>query len=161
MQISSIAFQCQSARWWQRLALITLAILVFTVFSAARLSPASSAHGGGSVSQPAGLIFIVNTTADGNDVAPGDGQCDSNISLPGEQCTLRAAIMEANAHPGDDAIRFEIPASDAGCSGGQCRIRYSTVLPDISTNIEFDGPGAKQLLIGPNGGIHSFLVISG
>src|SRR5215813_220805 len=161
MQILSAASQHRGVSLWPRLALMACTVLLFTFLTASRLSSSSSAHGGRPVPLPAGLIFVVNTTADGSDVAPGDGQCDSNIGLPGEQCTLRAAIMEANAHAGDDAIHFEIPASDPGCSGGQCRIKYSTALPDISTNIEFDGPGAKRLLISPTGGVRSFLVISG
>src|SRR6476659_9272892 len=114
----------------------------------------TSAHENESVSPPqqvAGRIFIVNTTNDGVDVAPGDGLCDTDINTPGEQCSLRAAIIEANASPGDDAIRFELPPSDPGCHmiSNQCVIRFSNALPDISSNIEFDGPGAKLLQILP------------
>jgi uncharacterized repeat protein (TIGR01451 family)/CSLREA domain-containing protein len=44
--------------------------------------------------------FIVDSTADAIDVAPGDGVC-----LTGDgECTLRAAVMEANATPGADLI---------------------------------------------------------
>lgn len=42
--------------------------------------------------------------ADLVDVAPGDSACDASTK-PGIQCTLRAAIMEANALPGADEIR--------------------------------------------------------
>lgn len=41
--------------------------------------------------------FTVNTFSDGADVKPGDKHCDANASVAGDQCTLRAAIMEANA----------------------------------------------------------------
>ena len=45
-------------------------------------------------------VFVVNHTADVNDANPGDGLCsDSNGN-----CTLRAAISEANALPGADTI---------------------------------------------------------
>ena len=40
--------------------------------------------------------FIVNSTADAVDANPGDGACDDGAG----NCTLRAAIMEANAVPG-------------------------------------------------------------
>ena len=45
--------------------------------------------------------FTVNSTADGVDGEPGDGRCVT----PNERtCTLRAAIMEANALAGADSI---------------------------------------------------------
>src|SRR5215831_731832 len=152
--------QRRRLRLCRHLALLTFAPFAFTVLTATRLGPLSRALGTGRVPAPqqAGLIFVVNTTADAPDVAPGNGQCDSNASLPGEQCTLRAAIMEANAHSGDDAIRFEIPASDPGCFANNCRISFSTALPEITTNIEFDGPGAKRLVIAPTGGARAFLI---
>jgi CSLREA domain-containing protein len=47
--------------------------------------------------------LAVNSTADAADTLPGDGLCQT--ATPGE-CTLRAAISEANAHPGVDLIRL-------------------------------------------------------
>jgi CSLREA domain-containing protein len=45
------------------------------------------------------VIFTVNTTDDGVDISPGDGNC-STVALPALPiCTLRAAIMEANRAP--------------------------------------------------------------
>src|SRR5438552_18685246 len=44
--------------------------------------------------------FTVNSTIDAVDANPGDGICDDG----GGRCTLRAAIMEANALPGADTI---------------------------------------------------------
>src|SRR5688572_10642882 len=44
--------------------------------------------------------FTVNSTADQPDVSPGDGICRTASN----NCTLRAAIMEANASPGADTI---------------------------------------------------------
>jgi len=46
------------------------------------------------------LTFVVNSTADEADAAPGDAVCLSE----GGNCTLRAAIMEANEFPGADII---------------------------------------------------------
>lgn len=48
--------------------------------------------------------FVVNSTADALDAAPGDGFCATATAV----CTLRAAIMEANAASGPDVV--EIPA---------------------------------------------------
>ena len=47
-----------------------------------------------------GANFTVTTGSDAVDFNPGDGICSAG--LPG--CTLRAAIMEANARPGKDRI---------------------------------------------------------
>lgn len=51
--------------------------------------------------------YTVNAyDADLVDVNPGDNHCDSNAIVAGDQCTLRAAVMEANARPGPDRIEF-------------------------------------------------------
>jgi CSLREA domain-containing protein len=51
-----------------------------------------------------GAGIIVNTTADGADANPGDGVCDGDPVQGGNQCTLRAAIQQANALGGMDTI---------------------------------------------------------
>jgi CSLREA domain-containing protein len=48
--------------------------------------------------------LTVNSTADTTDVAPGDGVCADGLG----NCTLRAAIQEANALAGLDTIEFNI-----------------------------------------------------
>lgn len=51
------------------------------------------------------LSLTVDTTEDYIDTRPGDGRCrGEGVGLPG--CSLRAAIMEANASPGSDLIRL-------------------------------------------------------
>src|SRR6187455_2320270 len=57
----------------------------------ASLLPATTAGAAG---------FTVASGGDGVDVAPGNGACAD----AGGACTLRAAITEANALPGTDAI---------------------------------------------------------
>ncbi|MFT3706940.1 MAG: Calx-beta domain-containing protein [Archangium sp.] len=54
--------------------------------------------------------FTVNAVLDFNDLTPGDGVCDGSASA-GNQCSLRAAIQEANALAGADTIN--IPANYA------------------------------------------------
>ncbi len=49
----------------------------------------------------------VNTTGDASDNNPGDGTCDDGSG----DCSLRAAIEEANAGLGTDTINFAIPGS--------------------------------------------------
>jgi CSLREA domain-containing protein len=48
------------------------------------------------------VTFIVNSTADAVDANPGDGICATNVAA----CTLRAAIMEANALPSNDRVNL-------------------------------------------------------
>lgn len=51
--------------------------------------------------------YVVNTyDVDAVDLVPGNDICDSDPLTPGPQCTLRAAVMEANAKPGPDRIIF-------------------------------------------------------
>ena len=152
MQISCSFSQRNNLKLGCYLVFVMIAMSGFALLAAEEFEPKTSAHEKESAPAPqaTGHIFIVNTTNDAVDVAPGDGLCDTDINTPGEQCSLRAAIIEANALAGDDVIRFELPPSDPGCHfiTGECVIPFSTALPDISTNIEFDGPGAKvfQLL---------------
>ena len=50
-------------------------------------------------------IFTVNSRGSLPDIAPGDGVCETSMT----DCSLRAAIQEANASAGADEIRFNIP----------------------------------------------------
>ncbi|HMB91747.1 MAG TPA: FG-GAP-like repeat-containing protein, partial [Rhodothermales bacterium] len=95
-------------------------------------------------------LFTVNATDDEPDMTPGDGFCvTGQTNSAGEtECTLRAAIEEANAFAGADSIHFAIPASDLGCSGGTCVIQPTSALPDITSVILFDGstqPGSESV----------------
>ena len=73
--------------------------------------------GPGSSSARADATFTVNSTGDENDLDfPGgvfdgssDGKCDVSSGVAGDQCTLRAAIQEANLTVAPDTIRFGIP----------------------------------------------------
>ena len=49
-------------------------------------------------------VFLVDTTTDQVDASPGDGICLSSTG----NCSLRAAVMETNALPGEDVV--EVPA---------------------------------------------------
>jgi hypothetical protein len=47
---------------------------------------------------------------DAADTSTANPACDSDDTAPGDQCTLRAAIMQANVNPGTDTIAFAIGA---------------------------------------------------
>jgi len=76
-------------------------------------------------------ILVVDTTGDGVDIAPGDGVCRAGGPPP--RCTLRAAIMEANALAGFDTINFNIAPA------GAKTISPTSVLPNITTRVTIDG----------------------
>ncbi|HYC60844.1 MAG TPA: putative Ig domain-containing protein [Thermoanaerobaculia bacterium] len=71
--------------------------------------------------------FVVNSTADTSDASAGDGLCDAGAGV----CTLRAAIEEANAFAGADAIHFAI--------GSGAQTISFIVLPAISEAVTIDG----------------------
>lgn len=63
---------------------------------------------------PAGAgAYTVNTTADTPDLVPGDGLCAD----AGGSCSLRAAIVEANARPGDDEVSLPAGTFTIGLTG--------------------------------------------
>jgi len=86
--------------------------------------------------------FIVTSTLDETDTNPGDGVC---LSESGD-CTLRAAIQEANAFAGPDVIKLKadlymltIPDIwDDDCATGDLDIRDDLVI---------NGTGAKKTFI--------------
>jgi len=85
----------------RKMPLLVVAALV--VLSLAMLITPRPAH--------ASTTFTVNTPYDTKDADASDNLCDVATFLPGKQCTLRAAIEQANATAGADAIRFNIPDS--------------------------------------------------
>ena len=102
----------------------------------------------------AATTFTVNRTGDGNDLdfpsgtfdGSSDGKCDTS-SKSGIQCTLRAAIQEANETTEADTINFGIPGRrpkvktiNVGSSG-------LGALPIITDTVTIDGytqRGAKE-----------------
>src|SRR5215207_1111122 len=94
----------------------------------------------------AAATFTVNATGDRRDQTPGDGVCftgllllrDNARSLP--ECTLRAAIQEANATAAADLIRFRIPGP------GVQTIAPASALPFVTQSVTIDGytqPGSS------------------
>lgn len=86
------------------------------------------------------MTFMVTDTGDANDAAPGDGNCDTDSLTTGNQCTLRAAIREANALSTCDLITIDA----TGVSGS---IDLATALPSIGHKVNITGPGANLLTV--------------
>ncbi len=86
--------------------------------------------------------FIVSTTNDTADLIPGDGNCVDNTG----QCSLRAAISEANAFAGNDIITLPAgtytqtlaAANEDNNAGGDW---------DILTNITINGAGESTAIL--------------
>jgi len=75
--------------------------------------------------------FEVNSTGDAGDTDLGDGLCQTASG----ECTLRAAIEQANALPGLDTVNFEILA----CASAPCTITPALPLPPVTDPILMDG----------------------
>jgi trimeric autotransporter adhesin len=81
----------------------------------------------------AATTFTVNSTGDAADINITNGRCDSE-SANGDQCTLRAAIEEANDTNGADTIDFDI-----GGNGAVRTISPNSALPTITDSVTIDG----------------------
>jgi len=71
--------------------------------------------------------YLVNTGFDGSDNNPGDNKCEATLVNGLKACTLRAAIQEANAHPGLDVIEYN--------TEGYTTFTPETFLPDITETV--------------------------
>ena len=94
--------------------------------------------GGAPSSAAPNATFVVNRTSDEEDADINDGKCDINLATLESECTLRAAIEQANANPGKDVINFSIG------SGGAQTIKVGTHrlgidLPQIGDPVDIDG----------------------
>ena len=95
-------------------------------------------------------VFVVTTTADTADATPGDGDC---ADVNGE-CSLRAAISEANVLGDRDDINFAIPQTDAQFDPalGSFTIRPESELPRLIAPVRINGysqPESSQSSLQP------------
>ncbi|HEV7646304.1 MAG TPA: choice-of-anchor Q domain-containing protein [Pyrinomonadaceae bacterium] len=94
------------------------------------------------VSSASAATFVVNTTADTQDANPGDGSCAD----AGSNCSLRAAISEANALAGDDTVTLPagtytqslVAADEDNNAGGDW---------DLTSNIILNGAGQANTIM--------------
>lgn len=83
--------------------------VVWLVFGAAAVLFLTSCHGGSHE-------WTVNTTSDGSDATPGDGVCEMTAGTG--DCSLRAAIDEANATGGTEHMTITIPSGTYALAPG-------------------------------------------
>lgn len=102
----------------------------------------------------AAITFTVNDLGDGSDTNTANAACDADAGTGGNQCTLRAAIEQANATPDKDTIVFNI----AGVA--PFVFTPATPLPVITRSIIIDGTsqtgyaGAPLISIDATGLVH-------
>ncbi len=124
---------------------LALGSLVVALLAAWLLVAAEPAHS----RPPLGNSFTVNSIADLADANLEDSVCDVDLAQTGNQCTLRAAIQEANDTPNDtfngspvnDSIRFNIAGT------GVQTISPASELPPITEAVTIDGytqPGTSR-----------------
>ena len=82
--------------------------------------------------------FTVDTTGDGTDANPGDGTCATSAG----DCTLRAAVEEANALAGADLI--SVPESTVPYRLGLAGAASAAIR--ITDDLEIVGPGRQPVL---------------
>ncbi len=110
---------------WSRKTKALAAGLLVAAMMAASLMVASSAR--------AATTFTVNETGDAPDAFTSSNTCDTDVFTGGDQCTLRAAIQQANATSGADIINFNIPGT------GVQTISPGSQLPAITEQVTIDG----------------------
>jgi CSLREA domain-containing protein len=112
--------------WSKKTRALAAGLLVAGMMAAVSLMPAPPAD--------AATTFTVNLTADTPDANLSNAACDVNPTASGKQCTLRAAIEQANATAGADTIRFAIPGTT-----GVKTISPASALPGITEQVTIDG----------------------
>jgi len=103
---------------------------------------------------PPTASFLVNSTADSMDsmdVMPGDGICADSLN----RCTLRAAILEANALSG--ATTITVPAGTYVLSVGAIGIGTTGIPGSVTIN----GAGAASTIVDGANSDRVFMVTSG
>lgn len=119
-----------------RLLLTIILPLAFLVFLRAALTMQASPN----------ATFTVNSTVDAVDVNPGNGVCETAVA---GQCTLRAAVMEANALPGNDSIQLGNNIYILAVAGLDEEAAATGDL-DITSAIQITGNSSSQSIIDGN-----------
>jgi len=101
--------------------------------------------------------FGVNFTSDQHDANIADGFCDIFTGVAGAQCTLRAAVEQANALASNDRIFFLLPNNSTvtltTANGGEIQIEDNGTLQII-------GMGANNLTIDGGAGTNRIFYIN-
>ena len=100
-----------------------------------------------------GVTFRVTSFADEVDAAPGDGAC---VTLSGD-CSLRAAIQEANALPGPDDVTLPAGTYTLTLAGGAEDAAVTGDL-DITDSIAIAGAGPATTTVTGGAGFDDRIV---
>jgi len=97
--------------------------------------------------------LVVNSTGDAQDANPWDGVCNTGATIENgdPECTLRAALQEANADERSSTITFDIPVAGARGTNSAPAIMPHSALPDSTYPVIIDGrtqPGGAVILDG-------------
>ena len=99
----------------------------------------------------AAMTLTVNSLGDQADASVGNGSCDVDTGTSGDQCTLRAAMQEANAVFGADTIGFTVTGT----------INLTGTLPTLVSDMTITGPGSTLLTVRRDtGGIYRIFTIN-
>ena len=96
----------------------------------------------GNAALAANETFVVNSLDDRGDAVEGDSACDTGVDLAGgvAECTLRAAIEEANSSNDNNAIHFDFALADQGLiHAGVWTIAVDAELPRITEVLTIEG----------------------
>lgn len=85
--------------------------------------------------------FTVNVKADAKDANTADGVCDADATTAGQQCTLRAAVEQANNNNQADTVTFSVTNRITLPLGNL------SVAADNGNALTIDGPGAGNLTV--------------
>jgi CSLREA domain-containing protein len=128
-----------------------LGFLVAALMAACVLLTAGPAHAS---------TFTVNSVGDTGDLIPGNGSCYTGniVGRLVPECTLRAAIEEANANGEADKITFSSALSGTiTLTLGQLQIDDDTPATD---DLIIEGPGARKITVSGNNADRVFQISS-
>jgi hypothetical protein len=133
-RVDSVAAERKTGDHWT-IAFCFLAVMCALLIVSLAAQPARAAE-----------TFVVNRTTNESDASTADDVCDINTVTAGNQCTLKAAIQQANAVDNPtvpDEIHFNIPGDMTKVK----TIKPTTELPAITQPVIIDGytqPGSKK-----------------
>ena len=123
----------------KRIKVIVASLILFALISSPVASP---------VSAEPGSTYYVNSNTDAVDYFPGNGVCETGMESG--VCTLRAAIMEANASSGTDTIQLPAgtyPLTILGAGEDSCE----TGDLDVTESLSILGSQAGATIIDAEG----------
>jgi CSLREA domain-containing protein len=126
-----------------------LALVVLVAVASCLVPTASPAQ----TFPPLEPLYVINSTFDAADANPGDNLCDADGVTVGEQCTLRAAVQEANAVPG--RANITLPAGEYTLTipnGSPFNVTVGDL--DVTDDLIIAGAGARTTIV-QGGGRHT------